>query len=219
MGKNVHQRLADAMGKVSYIQNEKKPGMQYRVVSHDKVTAKVRPALLEVGIVYYPIRCDYVQSGNRTECSVTVRFVNVDEPADFFDVPTLGFGVDASDKGPGKAMSYAVKYALLKALGLETGEDPDEDADTPPHSTRNPHALPADLEPNWSATVARDRIKLRFERAMQTLDVAALKKALEDEKLDLERLAAEDPPKRLECDAAYREAAARIKAAQQEQAA
>jgi hypothetical protein len=39
----------------------------------------------------------------------------------------LLYGIDDSDKGPGKAISYAVKYALLKALGLETGDDPDED--------------------------------------------------------------------------------------------
>jgi hypothetical protein len=213
MGKNVHQRLADAMGKVSYIRNEKKPGMQYRVVSHDKVTAKVRPALLEAGIVYYPIRCDYVQSGNRTECSVTVRFVNVDEPADYFDVPTLGFGVDASDKGPGKAMSYAVKYALLKALGLETGEDPDDEADTPPHSRENPHEPPP---PPLNAIAARDRIVKALAEAQTGEDLARI---LDTEKLDLTRLKEADPPKRLECDAAYRTAAARIKVAQQEQAA
>jgi hypothetical protein len=58
---------------------------------------------------------------------MTVRFVNVEDPADHFDVETFGYGVDSQDKGPGKAMSYAVKYALLKALGLETGDDPDMD--------------------------------------------------------------------------------------------
>jgi hypothetical protein len=38
----------------------------------------------------------------------------------------MGYGVDPQDKGPGKAISYGVKYALLKVLGLETGDDPDE---------------------------------------------------------------------------------------------
>ena len=126
--KNIHQRLADAMAVVSYIQKEKKQGMQYRIVSHDAVTAKVRPALLAQGIVYYPVRCDHSHNGNRAECTMTVRFVNVDAPTDFFDVPTFGYGIDNQDKGPGKAMSYAVKYALLKALGLETGDDPDNES-------------------------------------------------------------------------------------------
>lgn len=124
---NVHQRLAKVMSEVTYIQKENKQGMNYSIVSHDKVTAKVRPALLAAGIVYYPVRCESSNTGNRAECSLTVRFVNIDEPSDFFDVPTFGYGIDKQDKGPGKAMSYAVKYALLKVLGLETGDDPDQD--------------------------------------------------------------------------------------------
>ena len=124
---NVHQRLAAVMAEVTYIQKERKQGMNYTIVSHDAVTAKVRPVLLKHGIVYYPVRCEYTHNGNRAECAMTVRFVNVDQPTDFLDVPTFGYGVDPQDKGPGKAMSYAVKYALLKALGLETGDDPDTD--------------------------------------------------------------------------------------------
>lgn len=125
---NIHQRLAQAMRSVTYIQKERKAGMNYTIVSHDAVTAKVRPALLDAGIVYYPVRCEHTHNGNRAECSLTVRFVNIDEPGDFFDVPTFGYGIDPQDKGPGKAMSYAVKYALLKALGLETGDDPDTES-------------------------------------------------------------------------------------------
>jgi hypothetical protein len=46
------------------------------------------------------------------------------------DVQTAGYGIDPQDKGPGKAISYSVKYALLKALGLESGDDPDNDQAT-----------------------------------------------------------------------------------------
>lgn len=157
--KNVHQRLAQAMQAVSYIQKEHKKGMQYSTVSHDAVTAKVRPALLDAGIVYYPVRCDHSHDGNRAECSMTVRFVNVDEPSDFFDVPTFGYGIDPQDKGPGKAMSYAVKYALLKAMGLETGDDPDTEAETPRHE---PKAAPA---PKVSDDEAVNWFKAQFAKA------------------------------------------------------
>jgi hypothetical protein len=134
--RNIHQRLAAAMGEVTYIQKERKQGMQYTIVSHDAVTAKVRPVLLKHGIVYYPTSVNHTQNGNRAECSMTVRFVNIDEPADFFEVQTFGYGVDNQDKGPGKAMSYAVKYALLKAMGLETGDDADHDSI--PHQQKDP---------------------------------------------------------------------------------
>lgn len=130
---NIYQRLHAAMGEVDYVQKEKKQGMNYTIVSHDAVTAKVRPILHKHGIVYHPHALDYVQDGNRTQVRVVVRFVNVDKPEDFVDVPCLGFGIDQQDKGPGKAVSYAVKYALLKALGLETGDDPDTEVVTPPH--------------------------------------------------------------------------------------
>jgi len=125
---NLHQRMAAVMREVTYIQKETKQGMQYKIVSHDKVTAKCRPALLANGVIYYPIRCDTSQNGNRTECNMTVRFANIDDPQDFIDVESCGHGIDTQDKGPGKAQSYAVKYALLKALGLETGDDADHDS-------------------------------------------------------------------------------------------
>lgn len=129
MSKNLHQRIAEAMGKVTYIQKERKQGMRYTIVSHDAVTAKVRPALLEAGVIYYPTDLTYDQTGNRTSCKLTMVFANIDDPADHIKVDSFGYGIDDQDKGPGKAMSYAVKYALLKTLGLETGDDPDLDQD------------------------------------------------------------------------------------------
>ena len=126
---NIHQRIAKVMQTITYIQKEKKAGMRYTIVSHDAVTAKVRGPLLEAGIHYYPKTVSHVQNGNRTQCEMVVRFVNIDDPSDYIDVETFGFGIDDQDKGPGKAMSYAVKYALLKCLGLETGDDPDLEQD------------------------------------------------------------------------------------------
>lgn len=125
---NIHQRLHAVMQAVDYIQKEKKAGMNYTIVSHDSVTAKVRPELVKAGVVYYPVRIDRKQDGNRTEIDMVVRFANVDIPTDFIDVAAIGYGIDNQDKGPGKATSYAVKYALLKALGLETGDDPDNES-------------------------------------------------------------------------------------------
>lgn len=146
--KNIHQRLHAAQADVDYVQKEKKSGMNYSIVTHDAVTAKVRPVLHKHGIVYYPTTLDVVQDGNRTQVKLTVRFANVDEPADAIDVPSLGYGIDAQDKGPGKAISYAVKYALLKALGLETGDDPDEAS--VPHQPAPAKAAPA-TKPTASA--------------------------------------------------------------------
>ena len=124
--RNIAQRIAAVMGEVDYVQKEKKQGMSYTVVSHDKVTALVRPALHKHGVICYPRDLNVTQNGNRTEAVFTVRFENIDDRTDYIDVATFGYGVDNQDKGPGKAISYGVKYAYLKCLGLETGDDPDE---------------------------------------------------------------------------------------------
>lgn len=144
---NIYQRLAAAMADVSYIQKEKKQGMRYTIVSHDAVTAKVRPVLLKHGIVYHPIDIEATQVGNRTQVRLAVRFVNIEDPSDTFVVPSLGYGIDDQDKGPGKAISYAVKYALLKAMGLETGDDPEDDQDTPHDPNAGPYDPPGEPAP------------------------------------------------------------------------
>lgn len=126
-GMNIFQRMNAAQGEVTYVQKEKKQGMKYSVVSHDDVTAKVRPVLVSWGVFYFPISIVSMQLGNRTQVEMNVKFVNIDDPNDSFIVASLGHGIDDQDKGPGKAISYAVKYAILKAMGLETGDDPDLD--------------------------------------------------------------------------------------------
>lgn len=140
---NILQRINAVQLVVTYIQKDKKQGMNYSIVSHDKVTAKVRPEFVKQGVLYFPVNGVTEQTGNRTSWTGAVRFVNIDEPTDYIDVSTFGYGLDTQDKGPGKALSYAVKFALLKVLGLETGDgmDPDQDQTTEFHDPSNPHMV------------------------------------------------------------------------------
>jgi hypothetical protein len=140
-GKTLLQRLNAVQDEVDYVQKEKKAGMRYSIVSHDAVTAKVRPLMVKWGVLYFPWGMHMQQVGNRTEMTMMVRFVNIDDITDCIDVASAGFGIDESDKGPGKAISYSVKYALLKCLGLESGDDPDEEQDTVHKDPANPHNL------------------------------------------------------------------------------
>lgn len=153
---NIAQRINAAMAEVDYIQKEKKQGMNYSIVSHDAVTAKVRPILQGHGIVYYPRDLNVIQNGNRTEAVFKVRFENIDDRTDFIDVDTMGYGVDPQDKGPGKAISYGVKYALLKVLGLETGDDPDEVQDAKANHVPAKDARPFTLGPAKNKTSLKE---------------------------------------------------------------
>ena len=128
MSKNIHQRIAAVMEAVGYVQKEaKKVNNQYRFVSHDAVTAAIQPELVKNGIVAVPTVTNHTQDGNRTAVDLRIDFVNVDKPEDKVSVEMFGYGVDPQDKGPGKAFSYAKKYAFLQLFCLSTGDDPERD--------------------------------------------------------------------------------------------
>jgi hypothetical protein len=55
----------------------------------------------------------------------TYRFVDIENPESYIDVKAYGDGIDTLDKAPGKAITYADKYCLLKAYKIETGDDLD----------------------------------------------------------------------------------------------
>jgi hypothetical protein len=138
---NIHQRILLVMREVGYIQKEeKKVNNQYRFVSHDAVVGEVRPSMLRHGIIVEPriiesklkIREIITEKNERkigyvAQVKMEFDFVNVDDPKDRITAPGIGMGIDPQDKATGKAMSYAKKYALLNALLLETGDDPERD--------------------------------------------------------------------------------------------
>jgi len=143
---NIYERLSLATEKIDKVAKNLKVGIgnsQYKAVGEADVLAAVKPIEKECRIYSYPIKRELVSTNEFTTTSeyngttkekLTIflriktiyRFVNIDNPTDFIDVETFGDGVDAQDKAPGKAMTYADKYALLKAYKIETGEDPDQ---------------------------------------------------------------------------------------------
>lgn len=140
---NIYQRMNAVMADVDYIQKEKVVDGKYTCVTHDQVTAKLHPYMVTHGICVTCSVNSYknesvetqkkdgtIIANTRTEVDLKVRFINIDDPSDFIEVNAIGFGFDPSDKGAGKATSYAFKYAILKNFMLETGDDPDLDQET-----------------------------------------------------------------------------------------
>lgn len=140
-GLNIHQRMLSVMGKINYVQKEnKKVNNQYTFTSIDSVKRAVHTPLVEAGIVVVPRVLKSAKVDTLTMVEMQVDFVNADEPQDLISINTIGYGMDPQDKGPGKAMSYALKYALLQALMLETGDDPEKDvgASLPTQTYKSP---------------------------------------------------------------------------------
>lgn len=185
--KNLHQRLLDVMRQVGYIQ-KKKGKMNYAAVSHDDVVAAVRGPMIEAGIVCYPVNIEQrlkeigTDKYNNTivlvEMQMVVVFVNADDPSDKIEVPSLGHGIDAQDKAPGKAMSYAFKYAILKTLMLETGTDPDTSEDVQQEQSakvsKTLKGKPADLK--GLVALAKKYFEDEWEHDLRLLTQARLQK-------------------------------------------
>lgn len=140
---NLYQRMSVITKEVATVGKNLEvalPNGSYKAVSEADVLRAVKPIEEKHGVYSYPAHREIVESGeivNNTKygerkslfvrVETTYRFVNVDEPTEYIEITTYGDGVDTQDKAPGKAMTYADKYALLKAYKIQTGEDPDAD--------------------------------------------------------------------------------------------
>lgn len=112
----------------------------YRAVADIDVLAKVKEAEKKFRIVSIPVRQELVKTeivrvigqGGYEKITyadivkMTVRITNLDNTSEFIEIESYGRGLDAGDKGFGKASTYARKYALLNAYKIATGEDPDQ---------------------------------------------------------------------------------------------
>jgi len=130
---NIYQRINEVRKSIGYVQKDKAVstgGGSYKAVTHDAVTGMIRDALIKNGVVIVPsvISCVFhpkePDAKQRLyEATYDIEFVNIDEPADRIVSKQSAHALDNGDKAPGKAQSYATKYAILKLFNIETGED------------------------------------------------------------------------------------------------
>lgn len=130
---NVYQRINEVRKMIGYVQKDKAVstgGGSYKAVTHDAVTGMIRDALIKQGVVivpsvtacvFHPKEPDAKQ--RLYEATYEIEFVNIDEPTDRIVSKQSAHALDNGDKAPGKAQSYATKYAILKLFNIETGED------------------------------------------------------------------------------------------------
>jgi len=148
---NIYERLSKITEELGFVAKGLTVGKgtnQYKAVSEADVLNAVKPLEIKHGVYSYPMSRDIVfqeilesekeytdyktqeksmvkKSTYFMRVKTTYRFVNTEKPTEFVDMDTFGDGVDSLDKAPGKAMTYADKYALLKAYKIQTGDDPD----------------------------------------------------------------------------------------------
>jgi hypothetical protein len=139
----VFEKIQQVMGSVNYLNKdgfvETGKGKGYKALTDEKVLGAVRPALVSAGLVILPVKMEQQRTDEQvkaydgstktnriTDVSVTYRIINVEDPKDYVEVVSAGTGVDTQDKGIGKAMTYAKKYAILNSFLIPSGEDTDQ---------------------------------------------------------------------------------------------
>ena len=135
---NLFQRINQVRRGIDYIKKDKSVSTgtsgSYKAVTHDQVTAMVRQHMIDAGIICYPVLVssrvaetldkEGKPSRNiRYEATYDFTFASCDDPKDAITLRIESHAMDNQDKAPGKALSYAKKYAVLKLFEIETGED------------------------------------------------------------------------------------------------
>ena len=191
---NIYQRINEVRKAIGYVQKDKDVGFgksSYRAVTHDAVTGMVRAALIQHGVVIVPsvVTSEFHQAElvttigddgkERTahakqrlyEATFQIEFVNMDEPADRIVTQQTAHALDNGDKAPGKAMSYATKYAILKLFNIETGDDEES------RYQQDEYDFAVTLtkaESTESVDIARSLIMEAKQKAIDSKDRAAL---------------------------------------------
>jgi hypothetical protein len=172
---NIYQRINAVRKAIGYVQKDKSVSAgsagSYRAVTHDAVTGMVRAALIENGVIIVPSVTSAVfhpkepEAKQRLyEATYQIDFVNMDSPEERISIAVNAHALDNGDKAPGKALSYATKYGILKLFNIETGEDEEsryqqEEFDTVGHvDFILASANDKELKDRYSAayTIARD---------------------------------------------------------------
>ena len=151
-------------------------GKSYKAVQEYDILKAIKPLEEKHKVYSFPVEREIVDSyiiEKETQYGTTknqfmriktvYRFVNTEKPEEYVDTISYGDGIDSADKAPGKAMTYADKYALMKTYKIATGDDPD--------ATANPEAgykKVTKKEPTW-----REKVILYCQKENKNIEEVA----------------------------------------------
>jgi hypothetical protein len=139
MAENIYTLINKVMsdiGAVGKASRNTQQGYSFRGI--DDLYGAVQPALVKYG-VFYVTNVEKIEqstkeskSGGLLTCTVlTVSFTFYAPDSSSIVVRTVGEGMDSGDKSCSKAMSTALKYALLQLFCIPTSEPKDSEHDSP----------------------------------------------------------------------------------------
>jgi hypothetical protein len=202
---NIYEKLSAITTELSTVAKNLEVGVgqsKYKAVGEADVLRAVKPLEAKYGVYSYPCHRQIIESGTVESTNykgevkkslferieVIYRFVNIEKPDEFIDITTYGDGIDSQDKSVGKAMTYADKYALLKAYKIITGEDPDQNAseDLNGASTKKAPLSQQLLSECERLSIDLSKVATYLKKPVDNLTNADLQKAIETKAKALE---------------------------------
>lgn len=199
--KNIYQKLLAISAELATVAKNLDVSMgkagKYKAVGEADVLRAVKPLEEKHGVYSYPSEREIIESGTLESTDfngnvkkqlferikVVYRFINTDKPDEFIEITSYGDGIDSGDKSVGKAMTYADKYALLKAYKIVTGDDPDQNASEDLNGT----TIKKELDKNLLSEAAELNIELEkvavyLKKSVDDLTNDDLKKCIAQKK-------------------------------------
>jgi hypothetical protein len=130
---NLREKFAEVRRRLGYIRkrghNERH---NYSYVMAADLAGSVGDILAELGVVVIPqlqsISTETPRSSNERIARIVMNYRFVDAcSGEELTVRVAGEGADTGDKAPYKAMTGALKYALLQSFLLASGDDPEDE--------------------------------------------------------------------------------------------
>ena len=134
--KGLYAKLAEVASEIGYVEkNGRNDFHKYDYVTEADLIEAVRSKLTDRNVVLMPSVKEvrerpYVTDKDKQSCVTTVivafTFIDADS-GETHEAEWAGTGDDAGDKGLYKAYTGALKYFLMKAFQVPTGDDPERD--------------------------------------------------------------------------------------------
>jgi hypothetical protein len=134
MSSKIHSKLSEILKAVGYIEKTGTNASQgYKYVQAAAVADKIRDEFAKRSLTMLPSNIDVTESGltpSGKQALVTLRVtwqITDGETGEFVTFQSVGSGSDSTDKAVYKAMTGALKYALLLGFLIPTGDDPENE--------------------------------------------------------------------------------------------
>lgn len=171
MANEIYNKMSQVMKEIGFVgKNQKNSAQGFKFRGIDDMINALYPALTKHGVFMAPRVTSYTQELREVTRSNGKQGVDKHVAMlveyDFFTTdgskvtvgPIAAEGLDSGDKATNKALSAALKYALIQTFSVPTEDMADSDLDSPEISSKTVTALPKEDKPKTVKSSFRDGV-------------------------------------------------------------